>query len=261
MNPDIRVSMVGVLRAFFIRKLLVAVFLLVAYFGCVVLLLAQVGIWAPSQLKLTLLWIGTAGYLGLFSAPKVSENPELLSKAAKETFQITLVFEFFVNLYRMPLLAEFVFVPFSVLLGALIAVSELDKAHRPANRFLMGFAIAVGLALLAYAAWRTLEDFAAVTSTETIQSFVLPIVYSLLLLPFVWAVSVFIAYETVFARLQFVVKDKALHPYIRRSLILRFRGNTRYLRAWFQAAWFRKFATRKDVDNSIQPILEGESTL
>lgn len=261
MNPIIRHSMAGVLRAFFVRKILIGVFLLAAYFGCVILMLAQVGVWVPSQLKITLLWLGTAGLLGLFSAPKVSENPELISKAAKGAFQITMVFEFFVNLYRMPLLAELVFVPFSVFLGALIAVSELDKKYRLVNRFLTGVAIVVGLALLAYATWKTVGDVAAVANIETARSFMLPIIYSLLLLPFVWAVAVFVAYESVFVRLQFVATDESLRPYIRRSLILRFRGNIRYIRAWFQAAWFRTFATRKDVDDSIQSLLDGVSAV
>ena len=253
--------MVGVIRAFFVRQILVGVALLVAYIGVVVLLLAQVGVWAPSQLKLTLLWLCTAGFVGLFSAPKVSENPELISKAAKGTFQITIVFEFFVNLYRMPLLAEFVFVPFSVFLGALIAVSEIDEAHRPANKFLTGVAMVVGLALLAYAALKTLDDFSVLANVETARSFVLPIIFSVLLLPFVWAVAVYCAYESVFVRLQFVAKDKSLHPYIKRSLLLKYRGNIRFVRAWFQAAWFRTFATRKDVDESIQPLLDGVSAV
>ncbi|MCO7247741.1 hypothetical protein [Halomonas sp. Mc5H-6] len=261
LHPKIRASMVRVLRAFFVLPILVGVLLLVAYFGCVVLLFAQIGIWAPSQLKLTLLWLGTAGFLGLFSAPKVSEDPDLISKAAKEIFQLTVVFEFFVNLYRMPLVAEIVFVPLLVLLGALIAVSELDKAQRSVNRLLTGFAVVIGFVFLAYAAWKTISDPASVATFETARSFILPIVYSLLLLPFVWAVAVYIAYESIFIRLKFVAKDESLHPYIKRSLILRFRGNIRYLRAWFQAAWFRTFATRKDVDDSIRSMLDGVSAV
>lgn len=251
--------MVRVLRAFFVRQILVGVAFLAAYIGGVVLLLAQIGVWTPPQLKLTLLWFGTTGLLGLFSVPKVSEKPELIAKVAKGTFQITMVFEFLVNLHRMPFLAEFVFVPFSVFLGTLIAVSELDEAHRPVNKFLNSVAMVVGLALLAYATWRTLDDFSALANVETARSFVLPIIFSALLLPFVWTVAVYCAYESVFVRLQFVAKDETLHPYIKRSLILKYRGNIKYLRAWFQAAWFRTFATMKDVDDSIQPLLDGVS--
>ena len=249
------------MRAFFVRQILIGVFLLATYFGCVVLLLAQLGVWVPSQFKITLLWLGTAGFLGLFSEPKVSENPELISKAAKEAFKVTMVLEFFVSLYRMPLLAELVFVPFSVLLGALVAVSEIDEKYRQANRFLTGVAIVVGLALLTYAAWKMAGDFGAVANIDTVRSFLLPIVYSLLLLPFIWAVAVFVAYESVFVRLQFVAKDESLHPYIKRSLILSFRCNTRYIRAWLRAAWFRTFATRKDVNDSIQSLLDGVSAV
>lgn len=261
MNPKIRGSIFGLLRAFFVRQILVGVAFLFTYIGVVVLLLEQVGIWAPSQLKLTLLWLCTAGLLGLFSAPKVSENPELISRAARGTFQITMMLEFFVNLYRMPLPAELVFVPFSVFLAAMIAVSELNEDHRPANKFLTGVAMVVGLALLAYAGWKTLDNFSAIANVETARSFVLPIIFSALLLPFVWLVAVYCAYESVFVRLKFVAKDKSLHPYIKRSLLLKFRGNIRYLRAWFKVAWFRTFATRKDVDESIKPLLDGVSAV
>lgn len=253
--------MVGLLRAFFVRQILVGVVFLFTYIGVIVLLLERVGLWTPSQLKLTLLWLCTAGLLGLFSAPKVSENPELISRAAKGTFQITMVFEFFVNLYPMPLPAELVFVPFSVFLSALIAVSELNEDQGPANKFLNGVAMILGMALLAYAGWRTFDDFSVIINVETARSFVIPILFSALLLPFVWLVAVYCAYESVFVRLQFVVKDKSLHPYIKRSLLLKYRGNIRYLRAWFQAAWFRTFATRKDVDESIRTLLDGVSAV
>lgn len=247
--------MVDMLRAFFVRRILVCVFLLVAYFGCVFLFLVQIDIWAPSQLKLTLLWLGTAGFLGLFSVPKVSENPELISKTAKEIFQLTILIEFFVNLYRMPLLAEFVFVPLSAFLGALISVSELDKAYRSVSILLVSFAVAIGLTFLVYAAWKIVGNPAAVANIETVRSFALPIVYSLLLVPFIYAVAVCDAYTSIFARLKFVTKDKSLHPYIKRLLILRFRGNIRYLRDWYQAALFRTFTSRKDVEDSIQSLL------
>lgn len=261
MNTTIRVSMVGLLRVFFARQILIGVVFLFTYIGVIVFLLERVGIWAPSQLKLTLLWLCTAGLLGLFSAPKVSENPELISRAARDTFQITMVFEFFVNLYRMPLAAELVFVPFAVFLGAMIAVSELNEDHGSVNKFLNSVAMVLGLALLAYAGWKTLDDLSTIANVETARSFVLPILFSVLLLPFVWLVAVYCAYESVFVRLQFLVKDKSLHPYIKRSLLLKYRGNIRYLRAWFQAAWFRTFATRKDVDESIRTLFDGVSAL
>jgi hypothetical protein len=261
LKPNIRSSMISVLRAFFVRKILLGVFLLFAYFSCVALVLAHIGMWTLSQLNTTLLWLGTSGILGLFSAPKVSENPKLISKAAKATFGVTMVLEFFVNLYQMPLVAEFVFVPLSVLLGALLAVSELDKKYRVASKFLTGVASLVGFGLFAYATWRTATDFEAVATMDTLRSFLLPIVYSFLLLPYVWAVAVYAAYEDVFIRLQFVAKNDTLHSYIKRSLIFKFHGNIKHVRAWLQAAWSRTFSTREDVDDSIRSVLDGASAV
>ena len=261
LHSKIRASMVGVLRAFFVRPILIGVFFLIAYYGCVVLLLAQIGIWAPSQSKLTFLWLGTAGFLGLYSLVEVSENPEHLSKSAQEIFQITIVLEFFINLYRMPIFAELIFVPLSVFLGTLIAVARLDKAHRSVDRLLTGFAFCIGFALLAYAAWRTVKNPAVIIHLETLRSFILPVIYSLFLLPFVWAGAIYIAYQSIFIRLNFVARDETLHPYIKRQLVFGLRGNIRHLRAWFQSARYGTLASKEEIVDSARTLRESICTL
>ena len=260
-SGKVRASMVGVVRAFYVRPILIGLLLLAAYFSGLVVLLAKLGVWGPAQLKLTLLWFFTVGAVGLFSAQAISENPCRLSQSVRSNLKITVLLEFFVNLYRMPLLAELVFVPFTAVLGALLAVSETKDEFIPARRLFNGVAIFVGSLLLAYAVWNAVTDFKSLANADAVRSFVLPVVYSLLLLPFLWLAAVFIAYEEVFVRLQFVAKDQSLHPYIRKSLLLKFRGNIRLLRIWFQVAWFRSFATKSDVDESIQTLLDGVCTV
>lgn len=253
-SKKVRVSMRGVLRAFFVRDIVQILLYLAAYLAGLILLLSQIGIWTLSHLKLTLVWFVTVGAVGLFAVPKISQDPDYFSQSVRSSVGITVLIEFFINLYRMPLLAELLFVPAIAFLGALFAVSETKAEFSQARSVLNGITILVGSLLLVYALWRTATDFGSVSHADTLRSFVLPIIFSLWLLPFLWLASVLLAYQEVFARLQFVAKNRALHSYIRRSLLLEFKGNIRILRAWFRAAWSRPLETKEDVDESIHAL-------
>ncbi|ROT44717.1 hypothetical protein CHR62_11910 [Pusillimonas sp. NJUB218] len=64
-----------------------------------------------------------AGIPTLMGTPEVSNDPTKLRASVAKNFKLSLVLDFFVNLYKMPLLAELVFVPFTALVGGLLAVA------------------------------------------------------------------------------------------------------------------------------------------
>ncbi len=256
----IRASMLSVVRAFFVRPILLGVLLLAGYIAGSTYLLAYLQVWTPIELKLTILWFGSVGIVGLFSCPEIARNPDLFAKYARDSFKLTLLLEFYVNLFKMPLVLELVFVPFLVLIGALLALSESKEEFATVKKFLNQVFVFIGLVFTAYAVWKTATDFETVATLETLRSFALPVIYSLLVLPFLWVVAAFIAYQNIFVRLEFLVEDESIISFTKKTLVFRFRGNIRYLRAWFNNTRLNKIENEEDVRESIQKISRGKAS-
>lgn len=256
-NSSIRVQLASVVQALFARSIVVVLLLLSGYLGSIAYLLSLIDIWVISQLKITVLWLVTVGFMGLFAIQEMSLGHDHFMQYLRSNFKITILLEFFVNLYRMPLPVELLFVPISIFLGLTIAFADTKAELGQIKGFLNGIAVFIGATLAAYALWKTIKEFDSIANLDTMRSFTLPIIFSIVLLPFLWIVSIFVAYQSVFVRLQFAVKNKSLHPYIKRSLFIKFRSSIKHLNPWLQAAWSHKIETKEDVDESIEALLDG----
>jgi len=219
--------------------------------SAVTLVLRALDLWTLTQLKVTVLWFFVAGIPALMDAPEISSDPAKLRASVAKNFKLSLLLDFFVNLYKMPLLAELVFVPFTALIGGLLAVAQSDEKYVSVHKLLNGILLAVGLGVLVFVTYNVTTNFGAIANANTLRDLALPIIYNIAFIPLLWAMSIYAAYEAVFCRLPFVIKDRALHPYARRRLLLGFRTDVCALNAWFKASWSGAFNNRSDILQSI----------
>jgi len=261
MYSKLRSSMLDVIKTIFVKPVIAAFSILAIYYFLIVLFLQWTGLWTTSQLKLTVFWFITVGLAGIFSTNSIRKQSSYFKKSIRSNFQLTILFDFFINLYKMPLIAEFIFLPIMTILFMLQTVSETDKELEYARKFFSTLIIIISSILLLFLMYQTIINIQSYTNFNSFLDFILPVIFSLLLLPFLWILVVYIAYEEVFIRLKFIVPDSALHPYIKQSLMLNFKGRTDLLDAWFKTAWHNDFKSKKDIDQSIRSLLNGKSDL
>ncbi len=253
-KPDVRSSMASLVSAAFAKQIVVSVVIFAIYFVGFVWVLSVVGIWEESQLKLTILWFFSVGLAGLASAAKVSDGAANVKEKMKSNFSISVFLDFFVNLYRMPLLAELLFVPFTAALGAVVAYSGFHEKYKKVETLGNRLIVGIGLAVLAYAVYATTTNYDEVATLDNARSLILPIMFSLGILPIYWAGVVYVSYENVFIRISFIIKDESLHRYAKMSLIRAFRADTQRLHAWFRQAWHVNLDSAEAIDASIAKV-------
>jgi len=250
-KPGIRKSLLGVISAATAKSIVIAFSITIAYLAAVTVTLRSLDIWTLKQFKITAFWFVIAGIPALMDTPEISKNPALLRSAVAKNFKLSLLLDFFVNLFKLPLLAELVFVPFTALIGGLLAVAQSDEKYAPVQKLLNGVLIVIGLIFLVFETYKVLTSFDSIANVNTLRDFTLPIIYNIAFIPLLWAMSIYAAYDSVFSRLRFVVKDHTLHSYTRRRLVLGFRTDISALNNWSKAAWSGAFSTRNDVAQSI----------
>ncbi|MGA9045267.1 hypothetical protein [Sulfuricurvum sp.] len=257
-NKDVRKSLVDVLKAFFVKQIIASTFLMALYIFIMVLFLSWVGIWNDSQFKATLVWSITVGLILLFRVNKISEDKTFFARAIRENFKLTIIIDFIINLHVLSLWIELILLPITALIAGVLAIAETNEKYIVVQKLMNSIAAYIGLSLLAYACWQVYVHFNQITTFETLRSFVIPILFSILYLPFIYIAIVYIAYENVFVRLQFVIKDTSLHSYTKRQLLLNFIFNTQLLPIWLKTAWSRNLDTQSDIMNLIMEIKQYE---
>lgn len=258
---EIRASMFNLVKAFFVKLFIIVFSLLAFYYFLIVLFLKWLDLWSISQLSLTILWFITVGFAEIISTSTIKQQSSYFKTFALSNFKATVLFDFLINLHKMPLLMELLFIPIMFILILFQAVSQKNDELVLINKLIDNLINTISIFVLLYSLYQIFINFQEIANKNNLINFILPIVFSLFLLPFLWLLVIYSAYEDIFIRLKFIVPDNSLHPYIKKSLLMHFQWNIKYLDPWFKTAWFRTFKTKSDVDKSIQSLLDGVSTL
>ena len=132
-TKNVRYSIVGVIKAFFDKKLFLAFSTLLLYIVLVIFLLSHLQFWDISLLKDTFLWVLFSGIVLFVNINKI-ENANYFSKLIIDNIKIIAVWEFLFNFYTLNLVWELILIPILFLFSAMEAFAEhsskQEKKHK-----------------------------------------------------------------------------------------------------------------------------------
>ena len=258
-NAHLRRSLLDVLKAFLVRKLLVFCGCALVYFALVVFVLLSVGYWKPIFLKGTILWAILSGSVFAFHFVRSTSGENLVWNVIRDSLKIMVVIEFLVNSYTFSLIAELILLPVLTVVGIFDAFARSDKQYAVVAKITSSILILVGLIVVSQALWRALGDWESLATTLTLREFLLPLVLSLLLVPFIYLSEVYSRYDTIFRRLSLSLelqKNESLKHYARRRIVLSCGLDTAKLRQLCGPSEVRlmQIRSKEDVDSLLKPI-------
>jgi len=259
-KPEIRKAGAGVVRAALAPKLLIPIVMIAAYVGAGVAVLHHFEIWGLSNLKATVLWFFTAGLAMVGEVAESQQEDRYFLRAVLDGFKISVVLEFVVNFYPLPLIGELVLVPFTAFLACMLVIAESKEEFKPVRTLLNGLLSIFGLGLLAYAGYRIYADAPAFLAPATFAEFLLPILLTIVCLPCLWLLATYVSYENLFVRLQFFISDASLRSFVKAQLLLRLHLNYPAVNRWSKLFIPECPSTREAVLESIVRARLGAST-
>lgn len=178
----IRASALELLKSLLHVKLLLLLGSALVYVTTLIYVANSVGVWHLSALKATIYWyVGTAVVLLGRAVTEGARGNAFLRGALRMIVVWTLVIEFVVNVYALPLAIELVGV-FTVL--ALTLVKHDPTAPPATLRFIDRSLVAVGLFYLLYFFIRVLAEFSSFATRANVEEFLVPPALTLALVPF-----------------------------------------------------------------------------
>lgn len=138
---------------------------------------------------------------------------------------------------------SFFIVPFSFIIGGLYALSEIYEEYKPAKKFIEKILCFIGTIIIIHLVYNVFKDYKNLFTIENLLNFLLPLFLSVLFFPFICSVFLFLKYETIFKKLNKIIKDKELRLKINLCLLLQF--NLRY---YLLERWYNLIVNR-DINN------------
>jgi hypothetical protein len=245
---SVRGSIKPLLGAFLVPAISITLVLMAGYVALTVLALQRVGFWNISQLKDTMIWVLGFAFLTLFETPQISRSVGRLKSAILDVISIVLVIEFFMNLYVMSLWLELLLVPAVTCGGLLLVVAERSKEHASAGAFLRTVQALIGFGLLFFVVFRIVGDFKQLATLQTLRNLLLPAVLSVLYVPFVYVMALYMAYDSLFRRFGFLIGDLSVRTHARVRTLAVCHLNLSAVIDWSKTVAPLRFESKEAVD-------------
>ena len=258
-HSKIRESFFQVIKAFFAWKLTFSYLLMFTYIALVIWALKAIGLWKINHIQLTFLWCVCVAFVMLFDFQKTNDQ-KFFQKSLRDNIKGLVFLEFFVNLYVFNFWIEFIIVPIFAIIGGMQAIAESNEEYEIVKKLLNYILVATGSFFILFAAYKVITDFDNFATSQNLESFYIPILLSILFIPFVYIAALFAAYETFFIRLQFFVPEKSVLRYAKFKSMFSMRFNLWKLNRWsdyINKNW--RFKSKEEVKEAIAKFKQSSS--
>jgi len=218
-QKNIRTSMLGVLKAFFQKKIITVFLAMFVYIFFIILLFSKLQIWNASLTKDTGFWILGSAFVLLMNVNNATQDDHHFKKILIDNLKLILVLEFIITLYSFDFWIEMLFVPVMFLIVAMGAVAEIKKEYLPVKKLIDNILSFIGIFLIIFAISKVIGDYQGFLTANNLRSFVLPPLMALAYIPFLYIFALIMAYEMLFVRLDIFLKnDKKLAGFAKQKI-------------------------------------------
>lgn len=191
-------SLLGILRDVLNPRIAVPLLALVAYVAAVLLALFTLDLWGFALLPDAVVW-SLAVALPLFDAAAV-RNPGTMRRRLAAALSLTVVVEVFVNLEVASLPVELVALPVITILFLIPIAAGRNPEYAAAVRLAEWLLAVLGIAAITFVIIGLASDWEGFDKLEAVREFLLPIILTLSLLPFLCSIWAYSALDTARAR-------------------------------------------------------------
>lgn len=253
----LRASLASVLRAVAHWKALSILGAMVVYVLACIAALSAIHLWTGDLISENVSWFFFSAVALLFRAVTGREREDFFRRTVRSVVAVTAIAEFFFSLRTLNLVAELTLQPFVLMLTLTMTVAQA-RGGKSVATFLQGVLATVVLFLVIY----TLSGFVAepndFLTRETLLEFLLPVVLTLALVPFIYVVALLSAYGRLFTTLNWkLAADARLRRRAKRVAVRR--SHARLSRAQVLASklpWRLNVSTEPtEIDGTVAAIL------
>jgi hypothetical protein len=246
-KSDIRHSILVMLKAFINKKIIFPLLVMLFYIASMVLFFKRIGFWDISATKDTILWTFGSAFVTFFSIHKITQDYYKFKNLILDNLKFILVLEFVVNLYSFSLIIELILIPIVSFFVMLNAFAESKPECKNVSKFLNFILGVSGIFILTFTIIEIVNDFQSFASLKNLRDLFLPPLFSIVLLPFVYIMALYMQYEMFFFRIDLANKNPEVQKNVKRKILLACHINLSKLSKVSKKAGYPKVNDKNDV--------------
>lgn len=200
----------SIIKTLFSMHLISHYLVLIGYFTLILYLLKQTILWEENLWKDFIIWCVAFGFYSFFITNKIQTNKGLFGHFLK-IFSLTIFVDFFLNYFTFSLVWEIILIPVLSFIAILQFFTEYHMQKKGdysrVNNFLKSILSISGFALFFYCIYRLTFSYKDFLSNDSLKTFLLPVILSVLYFPLIAFYSAYHKYENIFRevdRYQFI---------------------------------------------------------
>lgn len=200
------------------------------------------------------MWILFVALPLMFQSAKINSFQKFLKEIVRPLIAFSILFEYIFGLYTFALWIEILMVPALVMLGGMLAVSERKTEHAQVNKLLKGTQSIWGLTAIFFIGLHLVQNYQDYGNRMVLMQFLLPLFLSLLFLPFLYGIAMYVHYENAFVSLNRHFSQQSMFRYAMLITMVRFNGDLEGMIRWRQMVLSKNLQTRPEIDESVALI-------
>lgn len=202
-SPPIRSSVINVIKSACTVKLVIPFIFMITYAALIVYALTQTSFWKWIYIKDIVIWVLFAGVPVCFNAVSKNIEEHYFRSIIIDNLKFLVLVEFFVGTFTFNLVVEFIMQPVLVLFILLEVVAGTKDEYKEVKKLMNWVVTISGFIILGFTINVAITSYSKLDNVDSIVSFFIPIIFSLMYLPIAYGFVVYSKYEILFIRMSF----------------------------------------------------------
>ena len=218
-HREIRKSLWNVIVIFFDKKLRILWEIILLYVLTITMVFCYLPIWENIYIKDIIIWFLFSGLIYCMNAVSSEADETYIKKILKDNLKFTMILEFFMSTFTFNIWIELAIIPVIKIITFMNVIAERKEEYKSVHKLLDSILAIAGFWIFYETIKIGINEYKQLNIINTLVSFMIPIVYLILIIPLEYILELYSKYEVLFLRMTFKEeKDKRIRLHHRTAI-------------------------------------------
>ncbi|MBR5302787.1 MAG: hypothetical protein IKU38_08135 [Clostridia bacterium] len=201
-NSQVRKSLFDVIKCALSPKLVLPTLTMCAFGGFIGYRASRFAFWDNVYYKDIIMWIVLVGLPLCFGAISAKEE-SYFKNAVIDNLKLTVLFELLFSTFTFSLWVELLIIPIVTFVTGVEVIAKREERTKKVSNLMNTVLAVIGLLMLCFTIKHALSEFHLGMTHSMLSSLIIPLILSILYVPFAYLLALYAAYELAFLRMSF----------------------------------------------------------
>ena len=218
-HREIRKSLWNVIVIFSDKKLRILWEIILLYVLTITMVFCYLPIWENIYIKDIIIWFLFSGLIYCMNAVSSEADETYIKKILKDNLKFTMILEFFMSTFTFNIWIELAIIPVITIITVMNVIAEKKEEYKSVHKLLDSILAIAGFWIFYETIKIGINEYKQLNIINTLVSFMIPIVYLILIIPLEYILELYSKYEVLFLRMTFKEeKDKRIRLHHRTAI-------------------------------------------